>query len=406
MSDTNSNTNTLSQTYQQQTLALSIALLERPSVTPDDDGCQDILSERLQQAGFDCEFMYYGDRQAKGEHAEVKNLWARRGTTAPVICFAGHTDVVPTGDENNWTYPPFTPTIADGYLWARGAADMKTGIAAFTVAAERFVANHPDHNGSIAFLITSDEEGPSINGTVKVIETLEARNEKITYCLVGEPSSTDTLGDIIKNGRRGSLGATLTVTGKQGHVAYPHLASNPIHAAMSALAELTNAEWDQGNDYFPATSLQISNINSGTGATNVIPETLEAIFNFRFSTETTEDELKAKTHAIFDKYFDSSKASYDIHWKLSGNPFLTPEGKLVSACQNAIKSVTGTETTLSTSGGTSDGRFIAPTGAQVVELGVRNATIHQVDEKVEVDDLGKLAQIYEGILENLLLGDK
>ena len=349
--------------------------------------------------------MYYGDRQAKGEHAEVKNLWARRGTTAPVICFAGHTDVVPTGDENNWTYPPFTPTIADGYLWARGAADMKTGIAAFTVAAERFVANHPDHNGSIAFLITSDEEGPSINGTVKVIETLEARNEKITYCLVGEPSSTDTLGDIIKNGRRGSLGATLTVTGKQGHVAYPHLASNPIHAAMSALAELTNAEWDQGNDYFPATSLQISNINSGTGATNVIPETLEAIFNFRFSTETTEDELKAKTHAIFDKYFDSSKASYDIHWKLSGNPFLTPEGKLVSACQNAIKSVTGTETTLSTSGGTSDGRFIAPTGAQVVELGVRNATIHQVDEKVELDDLGRLAQIYEGILENILLGD-
>ena len=405
MSDTNSNTNSLSQTYQQQTLALSIALLERPSVTPDDDGCQDILSERLQQAGFDCEFMYYGDRQAKGEHAEVKNLWARRGTTAPVICFAGHTDVVPTGDENNWTYPPFTPTIADGYLWARGAADMKTGIAAFTVAAERFVANHPDHNGSIAFLITSDEEGPSINGTVKVIETLEARNEKITYCLVGEPSSTDTLGDIIKNGRRGSLGATLTVTGKQGHVAYPHLASNPIHAAMSALAELTNAEWDQGNDYFPATSLQISNINSGTGATNVIPETLEAIFNFRFSTETTEDELKAKTHAIFDKYFDSSKASYDIHWKLSGNPFLTPEGKLVSACQNAIKSVTGTETTLSTSGGTSDGRFIAPTGAQVVELGVRNATIHQVDEKVELDDLGRLAQIYEGILENILLGD-
>ena len=390
-------------THQQATLDLSIALLERPSVTPDDDGCQDILSERLTQAGFECEFMYYGDRQAKGEHAEVKNLWARRGTTNPVICFAGHTDVVPTGDEKNWTYPPFTPTIADGYLWARGAADMKTGIAAFTVAAERFVANHPEHNGSIAFLITSDEEGPSINGTVKVVETLEARNEKITYCLVGEPSSTDTLGDIIKNGRRGSLGAVLTVTGKQGHVAYPHLASNPIHAAMSALAELTNATWDNGNDYFPATSLQISNINSGTGATNVIPETLEAVFNFRFSTETTEDELKAKTHAIFDKYFADSKAAYDIHWKLSGQPFLTPEGKLVSACQQAIKSVTGTDTTLSTSGGTSDGRFIAPTGAQVVELGVRNATIHQVDEKVEVDDLGKLAQIYEGILENLLL---
>ncbi len=397
------NNKVLTQSHQQATLDLSIKLLERPSVTPDDDGCQDILSERLEQAGFDCEFMYYGDRQAKGEQAEVKNLWARRGTTDPVICFAGHTDVVPTGDMNNWTYPPFTPTIADGYLWARGAADMKTGIAAFTVAAERFVANHPEHQGSIAFLITSDEEGPSINGTVKVIETLEARNEKITYCLVGEPSSTDTLGDIIKNGRRGSLGAELTVTGKQGHVAYPHLASNPIHATMTVLAELTAAEWDEGNEYFPATSLQISNIISGTGATNVIPETLEAVFNFRFSTETTEDELKQKTHAIFDKHFKDSKAKYDIHWKLSGNPFLTPEGKLVSACQNAIKSVTGTDTTLSTSGGTSDGRFIAPTGAQVVELGVRNATIHQVDEKVEIDDLGRLAQIYEVILEKLLL---
>ncbi len=404
MSDSHNQTSTSQHTtHQQATLDLSIALLERPSVTPDDDGCQDILSERLEQAGFDCEFMYYGDRQAKGEHAEVKNLWARRGTTDPVICFAGHTDVVPTGDEKNWTYPPFTPTIADGYLWARGAADMKTGIAAFTIAAERFVANHPEHNGSIAFLITSDEEGPSINGTVKVIETLEARQEKITYCLVGEPSSTDTLGDIIKNGRRGSLGAELTVTGKQGHVAYPHLASNPIHAAMSALAELTSTAWDNGNDYFPATSLQISNINGGTGATNVIPETLNVVFNFRFSTETTEDELKAKTHAIFDKYFADSKANYDIHWKLSGQPFLTPEGKLVSACQNAIKKVTNVDTTLSTSGGTSDGRFIAPTGAQVVELGVRNATIHQVDEKVEVGDLGKLAQIYEGILENLLL---
>ena len=400
-----SNKNTLAQTHQQATLDLSIALLERPSVTPDDDGCQDILSERLTQAGFDCEFMYFGDRDQTGEHAEVKNLWARRGTSDPVICFAGHTDVVPTGDVNNWTYPPFTPTIEDGYLWARGAADMKTGIAAFTVAAERFVANYPEHKGSIAFLITSDEEGPSINGTVKVIETLEARQEKITYCLVGEPSSTDTLGDVIKNGRRGSLGAWLTVTGKQGHVAYPHLASNPIHAAMAALSELTAATWDNGNDYFPATSLQISNINSGTGATNVIPETLNAVFNFRFSTETTEDELKTKTHAIFDKHFTYSKADYKINWKLSGQPFLTPEGKLVSACQQAIKSVTGTDTTLSTSGGTSDGRFIAPTGAQVVELGVRNATIHQVDEKVEVDDLGKLAQIYEGILEGLLLDD-
>ena len=393
----------LESTHQQATLDLSIALIERPSVTPDDDGCQDILAERLSKSGFDCEFMYFGDRDKSGEHAEVKNLWARRGTKNPVICFAGHTDVVPTGDEKNWTYPPFTPTIHDGYLWGRGAADMKTGIAAFTVAAERFVANHPEHNGSIAFLITSDEEGPSINGTVKVVEALEARQEKITYCLVGEPSSTHTLGDIIKNGRRGSLGAVLTVTGKQGHVAYPHLACNPIHATMSALAELTAATWDNGNDYFPATSLQISNINSGTGATNVIPETLEVVFNFRFSTETREDELKAKTHAIFDKHFEDSKAKYNIDWKLSGQPFLTPEGKLVSACQQAIKAVTGTDTTLSTSGGTSDGRFIAPTGAQVVELGVRNATIHQVDEKIELDDLGRLAQIYERILENLLL---
>lgn len=399
----NKTLSSLESTHQQATLDLSIALIERPSVTPDDDGCQDILAERLSKSGFDCEFMYFGDRDKSGEHAEVKNLWARRGTKNPVICFAGHTDVVPTGDEKNWTYPSFTPTIHDGYLWGRGAADMKTGIAAFTVAAERFVANHPEHNGSIAFLITSDEEGPSINGTVKVVEALEARQEKITYCLVGEPSSTDTLGDIIKNGRRGSLGAVLTVTGKQGHVAYPHLACNPIHATMSALAELTAATWDNGNDYFPATSLQISNMNSGTGATNVIPETLEVVFNFRFSTETSEDELKANTHTIFDKHFKDSKAKYNIDWKLSGQPFLTPEGNLVSACQQAIKAVTGTETTLSTSGGTSDGRFIAPTGAQVVELGVRNATIHQVDEKIELDDLGRLAQIYEGILESLLL---
>ena len=390
-------------THQQATLNLSIALIERPSVTPADDGCQDILAERLSKAGFDCEFMYFGDTDKSGEHAEVKNLWARRGTANPVICFAGHTDVVPTGDEKNWTYPPFTPTIHNGYLWGRGAADMKTGIAAFTVAAERFVANYPKHNGSITFLITSDEEGPAVNGTAKVVEALEARQEKITYCLVGEPSSTHTLGDIIKNGRRGSLGAVLTVTGKQGHVAYPHLACNPIHAATSALAELTTATWDNGNEYFPATSLQISNINSGTGATNVIPETLEVVFNFRFSTETTEDELKSQTHAIFDKHFKGSKAKYSIDWKLSGQPFLTPEGKLVSACQQAIKAVTGTDTTLSTSGGTSDGRFIAPTGAQVVELGVRNVTIHQVDEKIELDDLERLAQIYEGILENLLL---
>lgn len=397
------NNNSQQGNHQQATLDLSIELMRRDSVTPDDSGCQDVLAERLEAAGFDCEFIYFGDKEATGRDAEVKNLWARRGSAEPVVCFAGHTDVVPTGNVANWTYPPFEPIVKDGFLWGRGAADMKTGIAAFTVAAENFVAKHPDHQGSIALLITSDEEGPSVNGTVKVIETLEARHEKITYCLVGEPSSTDTLGDIIKNGRRGSLGGVMTVTGKQGHVAYPHLASNPIHALLPALTEFEAAKWDNGNDYFPATSMQISNINGGTGANNVIPETVEVIFNFRFSTETTADELKAKTHAILDKHFTDTDASYKIDWKLSGNPFLTPEGKLVSACQHAIKAVTGIDSTLSTSGGTSDGRFIAPTGAQVVELGVRNATIHQVDEKVEVDDIGKLAQIYEKMLEKLLL---
>ncbi|WP_434353604.1 succinyl-diaminopimelate desuccinylase [Psychrobacter sp. HD31] len=396
--------------HQQATLDLSIELMQQDSVTPEDKNCQEIISNRLADAGFKNEFMFFGDKNAdkNDDNAQVKNLWSRRGTTEPVICFAGHTDVVPTGDENRWTYPPFSATVADGYLWGRGAADMKTGVAAFVVAAENFVKNHPNHKGSIAMLITADEEGVAKNGTVKVVEALEARNEKITHCLVGEPSSSDTLGDVIKNGRRGSLGAVLTVTGKQGHVAYPHLACNPIHALAPALAEFIQTEWDQGNDYFPATSLQVSNINGGTGATNVIPETVEVVFNFRFSTETTKDELIAKTHAIFDKYFNDSQASYHIDWKLSGYPFLTPvdngsAGEFVAACQQSIKKITNITAELSTTGGTSDGRFIAPTGANVVELGVRNATIHQVNEKVEVDDLGKLAQIYEGILERLLL---
>lgn len=395
------------QPLQQATLDLSIELMTQPSVTPNDFDCQDILANRLQAMGFDCEFLYYGQKGATGRDAQVKNLWAiRKGcedANAPVLCFAGHTDVVPTGDTDKWTYPPFEPTIKDGMLYGRGAADMKTAIAAFTIAVENFVAEHPAHSGSIAFLITADEEGPSVNGTVKVVETLQARHQPITYCLVGEPSSTHTLGDIIKNGRRGSLGGVLTVTGKQGHVAYPHLAVNPIHYAMPALAELCSQTWDQGNAYFPATSMQISNINAGTGANNVIPATLTAEFNFRFSTETTEEELKATTHAIFDKYFNDGKASYHIDWKLSGNPFLTPQGKLVGACQSAIKTVTGTDTELSTSGGTSDGRFIAPMGAEVVELGVRNATIHQINECVDVDDLGKLTAIYGHILQNLLL---
>lgn len=390
--------------FQQATLELSLALMREPSVTPDDQDCQDILAKRLTALGFACEFMYFGDKGATGHNAQVKNLWAIKPgqTDAPVLCFAGHTDVVPTGDVSKWRYPPFEPTVKDGMLYGRGAADMKTAIAAFTVAVEQFLQANPDHKGSIAFLITSDEEGPSVNGTVKVVETLRARNQPITYCLVGEPSSTHTLGDVIKNGRRGSLGAVLTVTGKQGHVAYPHLAANPIHAAMPALAALCSQTWDNGNDYFPATSLQISNLNAGTGANNVIPATLCAEFNFRFSTETSEEALKQTTHAIFDQYFAHSQASYQIDWKLSGNPFLTPQGDLVGACQSAIKSVTGTETALSTSGGTSDGRFIAPMGAEVVELGVRNATIHQVDERVELEDLGKLAQIYAQILQNLL----
>lgn len=385
------------------TLSLSIDLLSRASVTPQDAGCQDVIAERLAPLGFTPEFMYFGDASDTGRNAQVKNLWARRGNSAPVVCFLGHTDVVPTGDVANWRFDPFSPTIAGGMLYARGAADMKTAIACFTVACENFIAKHPDHKGSIAIMLTSDEEGIATNGVVKVVEALEAREEKIDYCLVGEPSSTATLGDVIKNGRRGSLGGILTVTGKQGHVAYPHLAVNPIHSAMNALADLVNAKWDAGNAYFPPTSLQISNLNAGTGANNVIPKTLTAEFNFRFSTETSESELKQKVHAIFDKHFADSKASYQIDWRLSGLPFLTEEGALVNACRDAIKDVTGTDTQLSTSGGTSDGRFVAPTGASVVELGVLNATIHQVDECVAVDDLEKLTLIYEQVLENLLL---
>jgi succinyl-diaminopimelate desuccinylase len=329
---------------------------------------------------------------------DVDNLWARKGTEAPVLCFAGHTDVVPTGSLDDWNSDPFVPEIRNGKLYGRGSADMKTALAAMVVASERFVAKHPNHKGSIAFLITSDEEGPSINGTVKVIEALEARNEKMTWCLVGEPSSTNQLGDIVKNGRRGSLNANLTVKGKQGHVAYPHLAINPIHTASKALAELCDTVWDNGNEYFPATSFQISNINAGTGATNVVPGTMNLLFNFRYSTEVTAEELKARTLEILDRH----NVDYDISWTLSGLPFLTPVGELVNAAKNAIRNVTGIETELSTSGGTSDGRFIAPTGAQVLELGVLNASIHQIDEHVNVADLEPLAEIYEQILEGLL----
>ncbi|MFW2176071.1 succinyl-diaminopimelate desuccinylase [Acinetobacter guillouiae] len=371
------------------TLELSLQLLRQPSVTPIDHTCQTIMADRLSAIGFNIENMRFED---------VDNLWARRGTASPVFCFAGHTDVVPTGHLDAWESDPFLPEIRDGKLYGRGSADMKTALAAMVVASERFVKNHPDHKGSIAFLITSDEEGPSINGTVKVVETLEARNEKMTWCLVGEPSSTDTLGDIVKNGRRGSLNAVLTVKGKQGHVAYPHLAINPIHTASKALSELCDTVWDHGNEYFPATSFQVSNIQAGTGATNVVPGTMTVTFNFRYSTEVTADQLKLRVLEILDRHH----VDYDIEWTLSGLPFLTPVGELVNAARTAIKNVTGTETELSTSGGTSDGRFIAPTGAQVLELGVLNATIHQINEHVNIAELEPLAEIYEQILVELL----
>ena len=371
------------------TLDLSLQLLRQPSVTPVDHNCQNLMAERLEKIGFKIESMRFDD---------VDNLWARKGTKAPVFCFAGHTDVVPTGNLDAWNTDPFVPEIRDGKLYGRGSADMKTALAAMVVASERFVAKHPDHKGSIAFLITSDEEGPSINGTVKVVETLEARQEKMTWCLVGEPSSTHKLGDIIKNGRRGSLNGVLTVKGKQGHVAYPHLAINPIHTASKAIAELCETVWDYGNEYFPATSFQISNIQAGTGATNVVPGNMTVTFNFRYSTVVTADELKARVLQILDRH----QVDYEIEWTLSGLPFLTPVGELVNAARQAIRNVTGVETELSTSGGTSDGRFIAPTGAQVLELGVLNATIHQINEHVDVADLEPLAEIYEQILEGLL----
>lgn len=371
------------------TLALTLDLIRCPSVTPVDANCQDLMIERLEKIGFVVERLRFGD---------VDNFWARRGTTGPVLAFAGHTDVVPTGALSAWASAPFEPEIRDGMLYGRGAADMKGSLAAMVVACENFVAAHPEHKGSIAFLITSDEEGPSINGTVKVVETLEARQEKITWCLVGEPSSSKQIGDVIKNGRRGSLNGVLKVLGVQGHVAYPQLADNPIHKAAPALAELTAEVWDHGNAFFPATSFQISNIHAGTGANNVIPGELDVVFNFRFSTEVTAEQLKQRTEAILDKH----GLRYELPWSLSGQPFLTAKGELVAASVAAIKEVVGIDTELSTSGGTSDGRFIAPTGAQVLELGPVNATIHKINECVSVADLDTLTKLYEGILLRLL----
>jgi succinyl-diaminopimelate desuccinylase len=372
------------------TLDLAMELISRRSVTPEDDGCQELMISRLEKLGFRIERLPF---------EEVTNLWARRGDSGPLFCFAGHTDVVPSGPEEQWQFPPFEPRIEEGYLCGRGAADMKGSLAAFVTAVERFVANHPDHEGSIALLITSDEEGPFINGTTRVIDHLEARNEKIDWCIVGEPSSTEKVGDVIKNGRRGSLSGTLKVRGIQGHVAYPHLVRNPIHEAAPALAELAATVWDEGNEFFPPTSFQISNINAGTGATNVVPGHVDIAFNFRFSTEVTADELKVRVRDILDKH----GLEWDIDWILSGNPFLTAAGSLVDAARESIRTVLGYETELSTSGGTSDGRFIAPTGAQVLELGPCNATIHKINERVRASDLDDLSHLYENILARLLV---
>jgi succinyl-diaminopimelate desuccinylase len=372
------------------TLDLCQQLIERPSVTPEDAGCQALMAERLAACGFHCESLPFGD---------VQNLWAVRGDGGPLLVFAGHTDVVPPGPLEHWQSDPFTPTIRDGLLYGRGAADMKGSLAAMVVACEHFVAAHPDHKGRIGFLITSDEEGPATDGTVKVIEHLQRTGEHIDWCLVGEPSSSEALGDTVKNGRRGSLGAVLTVHGVQGHVAYPHLAENPIHRAMPALHALASETWDDGNDFFPPTSFQVSNINAGTGATNVIPGELEVVFNFRFSTECTEEDLRQRTEAILDGH----GLKYSLSWTLSGQPFITGQGELVDAVVSAIRSVTGRDTLLSTAGGTSDGRFIAPTGSQVVELGPVNRSIHQRNEHVRVADLPLLTATYQATLENLLL---
>ncbi|GMQ87263.1 MAG: succinyl-diaminopimelate desuccinylase [Gammaproteobacteria bacterium] len=371
------------------TLDLAMDLVGRASVTPEDAGCQRLMRERLEAIGFRCDDLPFG---------EVSNFWARHGDTAPLLVFAGHTDVVPSGPLEQWQSDPFRPEIRDGMLYGRGAADMKGSLAAMVTACKAFIAEHPDHDGSIGFLITSDEEGPSINGTVKVVERLVKRGEKIDLCLVGEPSSSRQLGDVIKNGRRGSLNGRLSVRGKQGHVAYPQLASNPIHLAAPALTELAALEWDQGNAHFPPTSFQFSNIRAGTGTENIIPGELEVMFNLRYSTELNEQMIRERVHAVLD----SHALDYTLDWRLSGEPFLTPAGELVDAARAAIREVNGIDTELSTSGGTSDGRFIAPSGAQVLELGPVNATIHQIDECVAVEALDSLAEIYQRILEKLL----
>lgn len=364
-------------------------LIARRSVTPEDDGCQDLIARRLSPLGFACE---------KVERDGVLNLWARRGTSRPLLCFAGHTDVVPPGPLDQWHSDPFTPIERDGRLFGRGAADMKSSIAAFVLAVEAFVAERPAHAGSIALLITSDEEGPSVDGTVRVVELLKQRGENLDYCIVGEPSSVDSLGDVIKNGRRGSLSGRLTIRGIQGHIAYPELVKNPIHAVAPALAELTQAKWDDGNAFFPPTTWQVSNVHAGTGATNVVPGKLEMDFNFRFSNASTEQELRERLEAVLRRH----GLDYSLEWSLSGSPFLTQSGELVAAVKDAIRSTTGLEAELSTSGGTSDGRFIADICAQIVELGPVNSSVHKINEFVDLETLRQLPEIYLKVLRALL----
>jgi succinyl-diaminopimelate desuccinylase len=385
------NTKTLAgqNTRASATLDLTRELIARRSVTPNDDGCQEILAGRLAPLGFRIERLRFG---------QVQNLWARRGTAAPVVCFAGHTDVVPTGPLDQWHSDPFIPTQRGGFLYGRGAADMKTSFSAFVTAVERYVSAHPSHPGSIALLITADEEGVAVDGTTRVVDALKARGELLDYCIIGEPTSVERLGDTIKNGRRGSLSGTLAVAGTQGHVAYPHLAKNPVHLAAPALAELAAIRWDDGNEYFPPTTWQISNIHAGTGATNVIPGELTVLFNFRFGTASTVDSLKQRLEAVLTAH----RLDYRLEWSLSGMPFLTPRGKLVAAATNAIREVTGVEAELSTTGGTSDGRFIAAICPQLLELGPVNASIHKIDEHVALPDIDALSRIYQRMLEQLL----
>ena len=371
------------------TLELARELISRKSVTPEDGGCQDLIATRLGALAFHIEPVRCGD---------VANLWARRGTTAPLVCFAGHTDVVPTGPLAAWRSDPFVPTERDGRLYGRGAADMKTSLAAIVTAIEAFVAERPDHRGSIALVLTSDEEGPAVDGTVRVVDRLRARGEAIDYCIVGEPTSVARLGDTVKNGRRGSLSGQLRVMGQQGHVAYPHLGRNPVHLAAPALAELAAVDWDRGNEYFPPTTWQISNIHAGTGATNVIPGELEVLFNFRFSTASTPESLQERVHSVLDRH----GLEYEIEWTLGAKPFLTPRGTLVSMLGDSIREVTGVTPEVSTTGGTSDGRFLAEISREVVEFGPVNESIHKPDEHVEVAAIEPLRRIYLGALRRLL----